>query len=348
MTELRGVFEMTTKQVEPDVDAWRDLEDRQRRASRNRRNGALAVVAALGIAAAVFAIRLAGDEGENPPVTPITPPPSTEAPVPETDYTIDLDTGVMTPLPAAIVGEADETGGYVVSPDGARIAYVGPGEDGGSQILVANVDGTDIRQVTHAFEASLPGWSPDGTRIAYVGREDAGRPSNIFVLDLATGDATRITSETGEVFGTQFSPDGSSIVYTADRGNGDGVFIVSVTGGKSTLLVGGGGDAGDAGDGLLSPDGSLLSYGHSEVVGGLANRWVANADGSDPRPLVENGNYPSASWSPDSTRIATFSSTSKDVSVVDVTTGEARVVAMGAWPQWLDDHTLIVEVNIGF
>jgi hypothetical protein len=62
MSELREVFEMVTKQTEPDLDAWREQERRQRRTSRNRRLGALAVAAVMGIVAAVVVIR-AMDEG---------------------------------------------------------------------------------------------------------------------------------------------------------------------------------------------------------------------------------------------------------------------------------------------
>jgi hypothetical protein len=76
MPELRGVFEMTTKQIEPDTDAWRQQEERQRRAGRNRRNGALAVVAAIAIVATVLVIRLAGGgDGSQPAITP-SPTPS--------------------------------------------------------------------------------------------------------------------------------------------------------------------------------------------------------------------------------------------------------------------------------
>lgn len=62
MPELRELFEMVTKQTEPDVDAWKDQERRQRRKSRNRRLSALALAAAIGIVAVVVVIR-AGDEG---------------------------------------------------------------------------------------------------------------------------------------------------------------------------------------------------------------------------------------------------------------------------------------------
>jgi hypothetical protein len=56
MPELREVFEMTTKQMEPDVDAWREQEGRQRKSSRNKRIGAFAVAAAIGLAAVALII----------------------------------------------------------------------------------------------------------------------------------------------------------------------------------------------------------------------------------------------------------------------------------------------------
>lgn len=62
MPELREVFEMVTKQTEPDVDAWRQQEQRQRRTSRNRKLGALAIAAVIGVVAVVVVIR-AVDEG---------------------------------------------------------------------------------------------------------------------------------------------------------------------------------------------------------------------------------------------------------------------------------------------
>lgn len=62
MSELREVFEMVTKQTEPNVDAWREQERRQRRTSRNRKVGALAVAAVIAVVAVVVVIR-AVDEG---------------------------------------------------------------------------------------------------------------------------------------------------------------------------------------------------------------------------------------------------------------------------------------------
>jgi hypothetical protein len=56
MPELREVFEMTTKQVEPDLDAFREQEGLQRRSTRNKRIWAFAVAAAIGLAAVALFI----------------------------------------------------------------------------------------------------------------------------------------------------------------------------------------------------------------------------------------------------------------------------------------------------
>jgi hypothetical protein len=81
MSELREVFEMVTKQTEPDVDAWREQERRQRRTTRNRRLSALALAAAIGIVAVVVVIRAVDDgtgtqAGGQPAPTAAQPLPS--------------------------------------------------------------------------------------------------------------------------------------------------------------------------------------------------------------------------------------------------------------------------------
>ena len=72
MPDLREVFEMTTKQMgEPDLDAWHEQQERQRRASRNKKIGAFAVAAAI-VVVAVAAIF--GTRGSQDSITPANPP----------------------------------------------------------------------------------------------------------------------------------------------------------------------------------------------------------------------------------------------------------------------------------
>ena len=74
MPELREVFEMTTKQIEPDLDAWREQEHRQRRANRNRRAAAIALVAVIAIVAGTLIVRSRGDAGTTPAGKPSPTP----------------------------------------------------------------------------------------------------------------------------------------------------------------------------------------------------------------------------------------------------------------------------------
>ena len=78
MPELREVFEMTTKQMgEPDLDSWQKQEKRQRKASRNKKLGAIAVAAAISVVAFALVVKALG--GQNT-TTPANQPP-TVAPV---------------------------------------------------------------------------------------------------------------------------------------------------------------------------------------------------------------------------------------------------------------------------
>lgn len=283
-----------------------------------------------------------------------------EPDVPEVDYVIDLNTGVMTPLPEAIirsVAKAGESGleaypywhapRYAVSPDGSMLAYVGTGEGEILQIFIARVDGTGIRQVTNdRTGATLPAWSPDGTRIAYQGYE-RGDVRNFFVLDVATGWPTRV-SDAGPVAPwsqPQFTPDGSSLVY----GGKDGIRTVPVAGGESELLIGAGEGVTDAGDGSLSPDGSLVTFlgsGTPDEGPGHCGpcRFVANADGTGRRVIPGWISSPAGTWSPDGSRIVSLGADNEDIVVVDIATGEASLVAKGNAASWLDTDTLLVEV----
>jgi Tol biopolymer transport system component len=368
MSDLKALLERAERAVSEVPLPPDGLEGLERRRDRKRRNQRIAagVVGIAVFVAAVWVVTTAGsfDRTQTPAVPggvtgPAETGPAETGPtgdigaVPKTDYLLDLETGEMSPLPESIVGTEDWTAGYAVSPDGSEVAYYGRAEDGSAQVFVANLDGTHVRQITHNAVAQLiwstPGWSPDGTKIAYVGHRTGDVTGRGFVIDLASGVTTQVTSDTEEVLGIQFSPEGSSILYAASErpyGLDFRVRIVPLTGGEASTLVSGDRTWDGWGEEIpieprLSPDGSLLSY----LCGKSPDVWdlcVANADGSGARVLA-SGEIMSASWSPDGTRIAYWVFHAVDVLVVDVATGVASYVTEGANPVWLDDHTLIVE-----
>jgi hypothetical protein len=296
--------------------------------------------------------------------------------VPKVDYVIDLNTDVMTPLPEAIIRTAGETAEgswpgwlpsprrcqgvacgdarYVASPDGSLLAYVGTGDEGTPQIFIAGIDGTGVRQMTHDPTGAIsPAWSPDGTMIAYAtvaGTRDGF--TGLFVLDVATGESRQVTDGPGLTdVGLQFTPGGSSLLYTGVNCPSGCLRTVPIAGGPSTVLIGPGTDAWEflsfAANGSLSPDGTLVTFFGGGAGLGDPGPFVANADGTGLRALYSCFDaIPAGTWSPDGSRIAcneALPPTYKIVVVVDVATGDVWRVAKGRAATWLDDHTLLVE-----
>jgi Tol biopolymer transport system component len=355
MNDYRSVLERDLARVGPAPFGFDDVARRRDRKRRNQRITA-GVVGITVFVAAVWVVTTGGsfNRTQQPAIQPTPTPPAGTAP--ETDYLIDLNTGEMTQLPKSIAGNG-LSGGYAVSPDGTMVAYASVDDAGRPQVFIASLDGSGVQQMTHDQRgAAAPDWSPDGAAIAYTG-SGSGDVQNIYVLDLATGETSRVTNgkpTTEACLGKcgwladapQFSPDGASIVYNLHRGADVDVRIVPVTGGKSVLLVGGGKSDVEAAFGTLSPDGSTLALGCSGRLDGIC---IADAQGTNLRALVGGSYVFGPKWSPDGTRIAynygDYGDTAAKVFVVDVATGETTFVAEGSWPEWLDDHTLIVDVT---
>jgi Tol biopolymer transport system component len=360
MIDERERYERAFQQFQMTEPAWEILVDRRDRKRRNQRIAA-GVVGIAAFVAAIWIVTSAGSfDRTQPAVTGPTVPPAPG--VSEVDYVIDLDTGVMTPLPEAIVRSLGVRwiNQYAVSPDGSRLAYVGddrpdPGQarSQDDQIFIAGIDGTGVRKVTHAPNgARSPAWSPDGTRIAYEAL-DSGHHLSLYVLDVASGESTQISGvnadyeRAGQPLEPQFTPDGSSLVYSGGSHGHPVIWIVPVAGGESTLLIGPGANLRDAENGSLSPDGSLVTFLGSQIGGSRPLRWVANTDGTERRLLpdvygIPCRSIPTGTWSADGSRIVCAEASK--VIVVDIATGAATSVADGRGAIWLDDHTLLVSV----
>ncbi|MGZ5306994.1 MAG: TolB family protein, partial [Actinomycetota bacterium] len=159
MAELSAVFELVTRQIEPDVDSWFELEQRRRRSTRNRKLGALAVAAVILAAIALFAAKALnrGREGSAP---------ATEAPSRSglAFTVVELDGSIRGFLPWRPEGTVTPD----VSPDGTRVAFAIV-KNSVSQIGTMRMDGKGLCIITDdPISAIRPRWSPDGSELLYL------------------------------------------------------------------------------------------------------------------------------------------------------------------------------------
>ena len=127
------------------------------------------------------------------------------------------------------------------SPDGTRIAYTrsfcDPNGGGADCVFVMNADGTNQTNLTpevtlpqcpnqpgyfHKGASEDPNWSPDGTKIAFEGTVICphGSGTDIWVMDANGGNKINLTDDnsTGD-HQPVFSPDGTELAFTSDRGS---------------------------------------------------------------------------------------------------------------------------------
>lgn len=339
MPDVREVYEMVTKQKPSDTGALERQRTRQIRTMRNRKIGAYAVAAVLFAIAAIVALNsLPGRErtdkvGDNPKVP--VPPRSGR-------YFLDLETGATRPLPDGIPqGEF-----YAVSPDRTMVA-TNPCCSGNDPVWIVNIDGTELQPITEGeMDGYGPRWSPDGSMLVFQGRDGSTNElGNLFVVDVATGDRTRITNLEPKSYepwflSPSFTPDGRSVLFQLPRGPdltpaGWDLWSVPVEGGDPTLVLR------NASMGAYSVDGALAFENPSP--GDWSSDLLQFAKDPLTAGVARGDKIAFPRWSPDGKRIAYVDRGS--VYVVDIATGEtSRVrVANGGSGEWFDDDTLIIS-----
>lgn len=147
--------------------------------------------------------------------------------------------------------------GVAVAPGGGRMAVV-VSVEGNSDIYLANLDGSGLRNLTNhpAIDVS-PTWSSDGSQIAFVSNRH-GSPQ-IFVMPAGGGGASRITFAGSYNQTPSWCPrgDNSLIAFTGADGGTFDVFTVNSTGGNIMRLTQAQGRNSDP---AWSPDGRLIAF----------------------------------------------------------------------------------------
>lgn len=159
----------------------------------------------------------------------------------------------------------------------------------------ATVGGTP-RQVTSGnYSHAAPAWSADGKVLFVSGirKPDAEYlvgDSEIYAVNVATGDFTPLTDRNGPDSNPEVSPDGKWIAYTGyDQkqftSHLSSLYLMEANGGRKRLWVGG--LPSSPSNIAWAPDGSGVYYSMQEE--GEENTWFAAADQGLPPKKITNG-----------------------------------------------------------
>lgn len=111
-------------------------------------------------------------------------------------------------------------GAPVVSPDGKWVVYSlnEPSYEKDGAVIdlwIVPADGSAApRRLTASKAAeSSPAWAPDSRRIAFSAKREGDEEAQIYVLDLAGGEAKRVTTVPTGASNPQWRPDGQAILF---------------------------------------------------------------------------------------------------------------------------------------
>ena len=179
------------------------------------------------------------------------------------------------------------------SPDGRKVAFTSNRTETGTEIWVANDDGSNPVRLTYGpgRNQGTARWSPDGRLIAFDSYDAAGQ-SDIYVIESSGGQPRRITFEPSHQNHPSFSHDGRWIYFTSNHTGRSEVWRAPVAGGGSKQLTTDGGLVPlESGDGktlvYLKETGELFA---KPLAGGPERRF-ASARKSRLFALVENRVY---------------------------------------------------------
>ncbi len=217
------------------------------------------------------------------------------------------------------------------SPDGTRIAYTlfgGPGSSRGRDgIYVMEIETGQVRQLTSCTDPCIYqddlDWSPDGSQIGYTqsylegctGASDTfdGACHSLYSMEFDGTDRVMLpTGSVADPVGLSWSPDGSSVAFSARVGEDWFVYTMALDGSEPIRL------AADLPslrptEPAWSPDGATIAFvtGHDPENGLPFTLWSMGPDGSERQRLYDGccmfgGAGHGAQgpvWSPDGTQI---------------------------------------------
>ncbi len=178
------------------------------------------------------------------------------------------------------------------SPTGDRVLYTSY-ESGFPQIMMLDVGTVTRRQLPVPAESMsfAPRFSPDGTSVVYS--VSTGANTDLYRMDIASGQAVRLTNTPAIETAPSFSPDGSQIVFESDRSGNQQLYIMPAGGGDAKRISFGQGRYGTP---VWSPRGDLIAF--TKQANGRFHIGVMRTDGSEERLLTASFLDEGPTWSP--------------------------------------------------
>jgi Tol biopolymer transport system component len=189
-----------------------------------------------------------------------------------------------------------ELPGDALSPDGTWLAQVREGE-----LCVYAIDAPDEER------CFLPGncrvsaqsiqWSPDSERLAFTELHQQYYESDLWVLDVKSGELVNLTDDGVDPCGTEgtqaagsmdllpvWSSDGASIAFYRNGDEGLSLYRIAASGGTATELLSGSGVGGSS---LLWTTEERIVYAPLTASPDVAGLWILDQSGGVPERLVE-------------------------------------------------------------
>ncbi len=168
-------------------------------------------------------------------------------------------------------------------------------EDGNTHIFVLAADGggTPRQITTGAFNHGAPRWMPDGKRIVFSGLREADaeyrwRESEIYSVDVASGEIKQLTMRKGPDGQPTPSPDGKFIAYTGFDSTSDtwvdSKLYVMNADGSGSHIISGSFDRSPSGMKWASDGGGIYFNAENE---GSRNLYFVPARGGDVRQITK-------------------------------------------------------------
>jgi Tol biopolymer transport system component len=201
-----------------------------------------------------------------------------------------------------------------------------------TEIYTMTANGDDIVRITREPGVDLyPRWSGTGSEIAFMSNRDSGTESmDLYVIDIAT-QAVRHLTTTGGVFGHEWSPDDSTLVYAYESNTGLTVRMIGADGTDDRFVVEGSWPS-------FSPDGSRILFTQGEFFEEPQRLAIVDIDsGTVTAVPLTLDNASESTWSPGGDRIAFMSNPNGYEGAVEEWDEEIYVAAL--------DGTSVVRVS---